>query len=115
MDRYINKNPDNNLGLDLLVDLKKMRKRDILQVDNIQFRTKLNDFKDYLRSKIDRFNPMLEGDTVDSFIRNIWFHYLLNKSTKEKQILIYNSLKIDNYSNDNYSNDNYNNHIELDK
>jgi len=97
MDKYINKNPDTNLGLDLLVDIKKMRKRGQIEIDNIQYKTKLNDFKDFLRSKIDRFNPMVEGDVTDSLIRNIWIHYLMNKSTMEKQILIYNQLKIENY------------------
>ena len=97
MDRYINKNPDNNLGLDLLVDLKKIRRRGKLEIDNVQYKTKLNDFKDFLRSKIDRFDPMTEGDTTDSFIRNIWIHYLINKSTMEKQVIIYNQLNIENY------------------
>ena len=99
MDKYINKNPDTNLGLDLLVDIKKMRKRGQIEIDNIQYKTKLNDFKDFLRSKIDRFNPMVEGDTTHSLIRNIWIDYLIKKSTIEKQILIYNQLKIENYEN----------------
>lgn len=97
MDKYINKNPNNNLGLDLLVDIQKMRSRGQISVDNVQYKTKLNNFKDYLRSKIDRFNPMVDGDSTDSLIRNIWLHYLIKKSTVEKQILIYNSLKIENY------------------
>lgn len=97
MDKFLNKNPDNNLGLDLLVDIKKMRKKGKIEIDNIQYKTKLNDFKDYLRAKIDRFNPMIEGDTIDSLVRNIWIHYLINKSTMEKQIQIYNQLNIENY------------------
>ena len=43
MDKFINKNPDNNLGLDLLVDIKKMRKRGEIKIDNIQYKTKQND------------------------------------------------------------------------
>ena len=97
MDKFINKNPNNNLGLDLLMDVKKMRNRGKIEINNIQYKTKLNDFKDYLRSKIDRFNPMSEGDLTDSLIRNIWIQYLIGKSSKEKQILIYNELKIENF------------------
>ena len=97
MDKFLNKNPNNNLGLDLLVDLKKMRKNGKPKVDNIQYKTKLNDFKDYMRSKIDRFNPIIEGDSTDCLIRNIWIQYLIGKSSKEKQILIYNELNIQNY------------------
>lgn len=97
MDKYIDRNPNSNLGLDLLANNSKLRKNhgenDTL---NIRYDTKLKDFKDIIRCRIDRFDPLKNSkDSYDNAIKLMWLEFITNSLTIEKQTEVYNILGLE--------------------
>ena len=99
MDKYIDKNPTNNMGLDLLANTKKL-KRYMNGSNNeeisISYNTKLRDFKDILINRIERFDPLKQPkDNFDNNIKLQWLDYITNNLTNEKQVEVYNILGLE--------------------
>ena len=99
-DKYIDKNPTNNMGLDLLANTQKL-KRYMTGTNNeeisISYNTKLRDFKDILINRIERFDPLKQPkDNFDNNIKLQWLDYITNNLTNEKQAEVYNILGLTN-------------------
>ena len=97
MDKYIDRNPNSNLGLDLLANNNKLRKNhDNSDTLNIRYDTKLKDFKDIIRNRIDRFDPLKNNkDSYDNSIKLMWLEFITNSLTLEKQTEVYNILGLE--------------------
>ena len=97
MDKYIDRNPQSNLGLDLLANNNKLRKNhENSDTLNIRYDTKLKDFKDIIRNRIDRFDPLKNSkDSYDNSIKLMWLEFITNSLTIEKQTEVYNMLGLE--------------------
>ena len=98
MDRYIDKNPSTNIGLDLLANSKKLKRYNCNSEEAIKvsYDTKLRDFKDILINRIERFDPLKNPkDNFDNNIRLQWLDYITNNLTSEKQAEVYNMLGLE--------------------
>tara|TARA_B100000963_G_C22608791_1_gene663873 strand:- start:1413 stop:1709 length:297 start_codon:yes stop_codon:yes gene_type:complete len=97
MDKYIDRNPESNLGLDLLANNNKLRKNhENSDTLNIRYDTKLKDFKDIIRNRIDRFDPLKNSkDSYDNSIKLMWLEFITNSLTIEKQTEVYNMLGLE--------------------
>ena len=98
MDRYIDKNPSTNIGLDLLANTKKLKRYNANSEEAIKvsYDTKLRDFKDILINRIERFDPLKNPkDNFDNNIRLQWLDYITNNLTTEKQAEVYNMLGLE--------------------
>ncbi len=97
MDKYIDRNPESNLGLDLLANNNKLRKNhENTDTLNIRYDTKLKDFKDIIRNRIDRFDPLKNSkDSYDNSIKLMWLEFITNSLTIEKQTEVYNMLGLE--------------------
>ena len=97
MDKYIDRNPQSNLGLDLLANNNKLRKNhENSDTLNIRYDTKLKDFKDIIRNRIDRFDPLKNSkDSYDNNIKLMWLEFITNSLTIEKQTEVYNMLGLE--------------------
>ena len=97
MDKYIDRNPQSNLGLDLLANNNKLRKNhENSDTLIIRYDTKLKDFKDIIRNRIDRFDPLKNSkDSYDNSIKLMWLEFITNSLTIEKQTEVYNMLGLE--------------------
>jgi hypothetical protein len=99
MDKYIDKNPTNNMGLDLLANTKKLKRymnNNNNEEISISYNTKLRDFKDILINRIERFDPLKQPkDNFDNNIKLQWLDYITNNLTNEKQVEVYNILGLE--------------------
>jgi len=98
MDKYIDKNPTNNMGLDLLANTKKLKRymNNNNEEISISYNTKLRDFKDILINRIERFDPLKHPkDNFDNNIKLQWLDYITNNLTNEKQVEVYNILGLE--------------------
>jgi hypothetical protein len=98
MDKYIGKNPTDNIGLDLLANTKKLKRfKNETESINISYDTKLRDFKDILINRIERFDPLKSPkDNFDNSIKLQWLDYITSNLTCEKQAEVYNLLGLNN-------------------
>jgi len=97
MDKFVNKDCEISIGLDLLANHDKVSKtKNNIQTTKINrdFNYILDDFKKMLITKIDRYDPTKRRDDYDNYIRNIWFHYLLGNKSKEEYIHFFEYLGI---------------------
>jgi len=96
MDKFIDKNPTNNMGLDLLANTKKLKRYmngNSNDEISISYNTKLRDFKNILINRIERFDPLKQPkDSFDNNIKLQWLDYITNNLTNEKQAEVYNIL-----------------------
>jgi len=100
MDKYIdyscdlNKDPYN--GLNLLCDPRKMKKEQLSNyVKNIKEgkseikfidRSYLDNFKDFIKNKIDDFNPTIKKDNFDILLISLWYHYIFSNTDEDKYV-----------------------------
>tara|TARA_B100000925_G_scaffold40903_1_gene26652 strand:- start:4312 stop:4662 length:351 start_codon:yes stop_codon:yes gene_type:complete len=97
MDKYINKECDSNIGLDLLANqdkINKIKQNAYINRINKDYNDVLDDFKNNMIDKIRRFDPLKKKDEYDTYIKNIWLHYLLGHKTKEEYIDLFTFLGV---------------------
>ena len=98
MDKFINKDCDLNTGLELLANHNKIIKNRIEVSTKISqdFNKCLGRFKKHLISKINQFDPTRKRDEYDTFIRNIWIHYIIGNKTRDEYLDLYKYLGVIN-------------------
>ena len=97
MDKFINKDCESNIGLDLLANQDKMNKgknRNFTVNNTVEYDRILEEFRYFMCEKIRKFDPIRKRDTYDTYIKNIWFHYLLGDKTKNEYFELYEFLNI---------------------
>ena len=105
MDKFINKNSTNNMGLDLLANSNKItRAPEALNVIR-DYNIVLRQFKLDMHHKIDGFDPFKKRNEYDLYIKNMWFEYLLS-SSGENLLNIYKILGINKINNETLPYDN---------
>ena len=76
--------------LELLCDPKKKRKENTIytkkQVSQIKFIDKsyLDSFKEYVKSKIETFNPTIKKDNFDILLISMWHQYIFSSISEDK-------------------------------
>ena len=99
MDKFLKKDPDQNIGLDSLAN-----KRQILDnIDNgqvVDLNDKLEIFKSIIYIKLNKFSPFKKRkDYIDKQLYLLWIEHLLNDASENKVLEIYNKL---NYNMDHF-------------
>lgn len=111
MDKYINKDCESNIGLELLANhdkVNKLKNNVYLNRINKQYNIVLDDFKKFISDKLTKFDPTKKTDDYDYYIRNIWFHYLLGNKNKDEymNLFYFLGIKPDNDEDKNSNKDN---------
>jgi len=100
MDKYIdyscNLNNESFNGLNLLCDPRKMKKEKLGHYlknakegkSEIKFIDKsyLDNFKDFIKNKVDNFNPTNKKDNFDILLISLWHQYIFNNTDEDKYI-----------------------------
>uniref|UniRef100_A0A6C0JCD3 Uncharacterized protein n=1 Tax=viral metagenome TaxID=1070528 RepID=A0A6C0JCD3_9ZZZZ len=95
MDKFINKDCNSNIGLELLANHDKT-----LRIRNDMYSKKINkeytlvvqEFKNFVISKLENYEPTKKRDEYDNYLRNMWIHYILGNKTREEYLDIFKYL-----------------------
>tara|TARA_B110000208_G_C11792684_1_gene438205 strand:+ start:1969 stop:2295 length:327 start_codon:yes stop_codon:yes gene_type:complete len=94
MDKFLKKNPIQNIGLDSIANkdsitiLNKINNERVIDLSD-----KLEIFKSILYGKINKFSPFKKRkDFIDKHLYLLWIEHLLNDTSKNNELEIYNNL-----------------------
>ncbi len=92
MDKFINKECDSNIGVNLISINNRVNKNE----QSIEYKLILENFKNILNKKIHNFDPLANDskDYYNNIIKSMWFYYICKKTTQKSYNELFEYLNI---------------------
>ena len=87
MDKYVRKSDVSSFGLESL-DTEKIMKNKGNNID-LNYNIKLRQFKQYMASKLYKFDPISANNKNDELLKLLWLSFLFRGVSSEKQKKLY--------------------------